>query len=254
MTVYENLIYSEPNGIPLGLDIYQPAGDGPFPILMLVHGGGWCQGDRQGYVEHGRYFAEAGYLAASIDYRLAPANPFPAACDDVTVAAAWLVAHAAEYGGDPARFGAYGGSAGAHLVTWLATAPDTPLTCCAEWAGPMDMRRDPLTPPYRAYGLAFMNNCPHDDPSAYASASPYLRLTVNTAPLLLIHGVEDAVVPADHARWMAERAREIGAPVESVLLPGVGHTGGAPNEPSLAPGWEAMMAFYARHLQAVRIV
>jgi len=250
VTVYENLIYAEHGGMPLGLDIYRPADEGPLPMLMLVHGGGWCQGDRQGMGELGRWFADAGYLAAAISYRLAPAWPFPAACEDVTAAAAWLAAHAAEYSGDASRFGAYGGSAGAHLVAWLATAPDTPLTCCAAWAGPMDMRRDPLTPPYRSYGLAFMNNCLHDDPAAYDAASPLLRLTANTPPLLLLHGADDAVVPADHTRWMAEKAREIGAPVEMVLLDGVGHTGGAPNEPSLAAGWGAMMAFYARHLQA----
>lgn len=251
MTTYENRIYAEPNGMPLELDIYRPAGEGPFPVLMLVHGGGWCIGDRQWVSEQAHSFAEAGYLAAAISYRLAPTYPFPAACEDVTAAAAWLVAHAAEYGGDPARFGAYGASAGAHLVTWLATAPNTPLTCCAEWAGPMDMRRNPLTPSYRAYGLAFMNNCPHDDPAVYEAASPYLRLTVEAPPLLLVHGIDDAVVPADHARWMLEQAREVGAPVEMVLLDGVGHTGGAPGIPELAPGWEAMMAFFARHLQPV---
>jgi len=253
MTVYENLIYAEPNDMPLGLDLYQPDGEGPFPVLMLVHGGGWCQGDRQGYAEHGRYFADAGYLAASIDYRLAPANPFPAACEDVTAAAAWLIEHAAEYGGNPARFGAYGGSAGAHLVAWLATSPDTPLTCCAEWAGPMDMRREPVTYHYRGYGLAFMGACVHEDPATYDAASPLYRLTVGAPPLLLVHGVEDAVVPADHARWMLEKARELGAPAEMVLLDGVGHTGGASGIPELASGWEAMMAFFARRLQAVRI-
>jgi len=254
MTFYENLIYAELGGEALGLDIYRPEGDGPFPVLMLVHGGGWCQGDRQAYAEHGRYFADAGYLAAAISYRLAPVHPFPAACEDVTAAAAWLTAHAAEYGGDPARFGAYGGSAGAHLVTWLATAADTPLTCCAEWAGPMDMHREPVTYPYRSYGLAFMGACQHDDPAAYDAASPLLRLTKNTPPLLLLHGEADAVVSADHARWMAEKARELGAPVEMVLLDGVGHTGGAPDMPELAAGWEAMMGFYDRHLHGVSVV
>jgi dipeptidyl aminopeptidase/acylaminoacyl peptidase len=74
-------------------------------------------------------------------------------------------------------------------------------------------------------------------------------MTAATAPLLLIHGVVDDVVPADHARWMAAAAEPLGAPVEMLLLDGVTHTGGNPTDPLQAAGWRAMLAHFARHLR-----
>jgi acetyl esterase/lipase len=247
--ITRDIIYAESTGTPLGLDIFQPATDAPAPVIMLLHGGGWCVGCRQGLDGFATQLAEMGYLAITVSYRLAPAFPFPAACEDVSAAAAWIVANAAEYGGDGARLGAYGGSAGAHLAMWLATAPYTPLTCAVPWAGPTDMLREPVTYPYRGYACAFMGMCAHDAEPAYRAASPLHRLTPAAAPMLLIHGAADDVVSADHARWMTDAARTMGAPVEMLLLDGVGHTGGDPNDPLQAPGWQAMLAFFARHLR-----
>ncbi len=238
LEVTRDIRYAEPDGTPLCLDIVRPASADPAPVIMLVHGGGWCAGVRQDVSAYARRFADEGYLAANISYRLAPAFPYPAAGEDVLAAARWLRAHAEAYGGDAARLGTYGVSAGAHLAAWLATAPDSPLTCAVAWAGPTDLRREPVTYPYRSYALAFMGACLHGAPQAYVDASPLLRMTAAMPPLLLIHGKDDAVVPADHARWMAEAAAEMGAPVEAVLLDGVGHTGGDPNDPLHARGGE----------------
>ncbi len=248
LTIERNITYATHNGIALGLDIYRPVSDAPLPIMLLVHGGGWCYGNKEGCEWQGRYFANAGYLAAVIDYRLAPTHPFPAACDDAGAAVAWLVAHGAEYGGDPARLGAWGGSAGAHLVGWLAVQPNTPLVCVAAWAGPMDMFRDPVTRPYQGHALAFMNACVHEAEEAYRAASPLFFVHAQMPPLLLIHGEADVVVPVDHAHYMAEAARETGAPITTVLLPGVGHTGGSPDDPAQQPGWQAMMALFEKYL------
>lgn len=248
LIITREVVYAEPPGGPLAMDFFRLPGAGVRPVLMLVHGGGWCEGARQGLDDHARRFAAEGYLAATVSYRLAPAWPYPAACEDVTAAAAWLVAHAGAFGGDGQRVGAYGGSAGAHLAAWLATAPDTPLACAVAWAAPTDLRREPVTYPYRSYALAFMGASLQDAPEAYAEASPLLRMTAATAPLLLIHGTIDDVVPADHARWMAGAAEPLGAPVEMVLLEGVGHTSGDPSDPLQAPGWQAMLAHCARHL------
>lgn len=248
LTIDRDIIYAQPDGFPLGLDIYRPAGMTGLPVIMIVHGGGWCVGDRQWMDDFARFLAEQDYLVATVSYRLAPVFPYPAACEDMLTAAAWLVEHAAEYGGVATRFGALGVSAGAHLVTWLATEPKTPLTCCASWAGPMDMRREPVTYPYRSYGLAFMGACIHDAPDAYVAASPLFRLTSAAPPLLLVHGLADEVVPVDHARWMLDRAKEIGAPVEAMLLEGMVHTVGSKDDPSTAAGWEALTKFFRRHL------
>jgi acetyl esterase/lipase len=244
-----DVIYATPTGGPLGMDFFRLPGTEALPVIMLLHGGGWCLGARQSLDDHARLFAADGYLAVTVSYRLAPAFPYPAACEDLTAAGAWLVAHAGEYGGDGTRLGAYGGSAGAHLAAWLATAPATPLACAVAWAGPTDMRREPVTPPNRSYPLTFMGACTHDAPQAYSDASPLLRMTATMPPLLLIHGTVDDVVSADQARWMVAAARPLGAPVEMLLLDGVNHTGGTPHDPLQAPGWQAMMEFYARHLR-----
>lgn len=247
--IQRDVQYAEPDGTPLSLDIFQPVGAVSTPVLMLIHGGGWCTGSRQGCDKAAENFAADGYLAVTVSYRLAPAFPYPAACDDVRAAAAWVQANAPAYGGNPARLGAYGGSAGAHLVMWLATEPDSPLTCGVAWAGPTDLRREPVTYPYRSYALAFMGACLHDAPQAYADASPLLRLRASALPMLLVHGKEDTVVSVDHARWMAQAAQEIGAPVEVILLDGVGHTGGDPNDPLQAPAWQATLDFLSKHLR-----
>jgi acetyl esterase/lipase len=252
LRIDRDIVYSEPNGVSLTLDVYRPAEGTALPVILLVHGGGWCRGTRQDMDWVARFLADQGYLVGMNSYRLAPAFPYPAACEDIQAAAAWLIAHAAEYGGDPARLGAFGISAGAHLVAWLATMPGTPLVCCAEWAGPMDMRREPVTYPFRSFGLAFMGACQHDAPEAYEEASPLLRLTADTPPLLLIHGTADGTVPVAHAHYMFEAARELNVPVSAVILDGVTHTAGRPDDPATAPGWDALVRFFAEHLCGVR--
>lgn len=119
------------------LDLYVPAGPGPHPMLVFVHGGGWRLGDRQqlgnSYIKLGRRLAAQGVLTAVISYRLAPQFKHPAQVRDVSKALAWSIAHAAEYGGDPLQVFAMGHSAGAHLVAlaacdprWLAEAGASP--------------------------------------------------------------------------------------------------------------------------------
>ncbi|MBS1149151.1 MAG: hypothetical protein H6Q89_849 [Myxococcaceae bacterium] len=109
------------------LDLYLPAGSGPHPVLVFVHGGGWRLGDRQqlggSYIKLGRRLAAQGVLTIVISYRLAPRFKHPAQVRDVSRALAWAMEHAPEYGGDPRRLFAMGHSAGAHLVALAATDP-----------------------------------------------------------------------------------------------------------------------------------
>ncbi|MHB9133748.1 MAG: alpha/beta hydrolase family protein [Armatimonadota bacterium] len=94
-----------------------------------------------------------------------------------------------------------------------------------------------------------MSDCVHDNRDAYLAASPITQVTQEMPPLLLVHGLADDVVPVDHARWMVDAARQVGAPIEAILLDGVGHTGGDPNDPAHTPGWQGMMEFFAQHLR-----
>jgi acetyl esterase len=101
--------------------MYRPEGEGPLPVLVWLHGGGWAVGTLDTFDTTLRALANAsGALALSVDYRLAPEHPFPAAVDDALAAVRWASACAAELGGDPARIAVGGDSAGGNLATVAA--------------------------------------------------------------------------------------------------------------------------------------
>jgi acetyl esterase/lipase len=109
------------------LDLYVPAGPGPHPVLVFVHGGGWRFGDRQqilsSYVKIGRRLAASGVLAVVISYRLSPHYKHPAQVRDVARAVGWTLQRIGDFGGDPDRVYVMGHSAGAHLATLIACDP-----------------------------------------------------------------------------------------------------------------------------------
>ena len=107
------------------LDVYRPMQrQGPLPVVLYVHGGGFRALSKDTHWVMGLRFARAGYLVFNIDYRLAPLHPFPAAWQDTATAWGWLLRECGAWGGDPARIAVAGESAGANLVsalTWMAT-------------------------------------------------------------------------------------------------------------------------------------
>ncbi len=244
---YMNIPFAEVEGQALKLDIYRPADEGVYPLILHVHGGGWSVGGRAGNAAGFASYVAQGFVVADIDYRLAPASPYPAACDDVRTAARWLLAHGGEYGADASRMGGLGYSAGAHLVEMLITEANTPLRCAVGWGGPTDMTREPVTHPYRGYAWAFMSACPTEEPALYAEVSPVTRLTAWTPPILHIHGDADGVVPVHHAHLLAEAAVRVGAPVEIIIQAGGGHCVPGNDEDGRQADTR-IKAFFVRHL------
>ncbi len=106
--------------------IFQPQGDGPFPALLDVHGGAWNRGDRSADEVMNQALAASGIVVAAIDFRLAPAHPYPAQVQDVNFAVRWLKAHAAEFNADPATIGGIGCSSGGHTLMLNAMRPGDP--------------------------------------------------------------------------------------------------------------------------------
>jgi acetyl esterase len=103
------------------LDVYVPRETrGPLPVVLYIHGGGFRILSKETHWMMGIAFARRGYLVFNINYRLAPADPFPAAVEDACAAYVWLTENAERYGGDVERLVLAGESAGANLVTTLA--------------------------------------------------------------------------------------------------------------------------------------
>lgn len=111
-----------PNG-PIPLRFYAPAGEGPFPVLVFYHGGGWVRGSIEAYDGLCRRLANgAECLVVSVEYRRAPEHPFPAGFEDCYAATEWAQRHAADLGGDPDRVAVGGDSAGGNLAAAVALA------------------------------------------------------------------------------------------------------------------------------------
>src|SRR6187431_2885502 len=118
--------YATHDGVALAGDLYLPAGAGPFPALVGVHGGGWQAGARSAFQFWGPYLAERGYALFAISYRLAKKGQkmFPQAVNDVLAAVQFVRGSAAEIKVDPERIGLFGASAGGHLASLAALGGD----------------------------------------------------------------------------------------------------------------------------------
>ena len=114
-SVEDRMIPSEEYDIPIR--IYTPVGEGPFPLFIFFHGGGWVWGNLETHDVNCRQIAiESGYKVIAVDYRLAPKHPFPAASNDCYTVTKWAAEHAREIRGDSTRIVVGGPSAGGNLA------------------------------------------------------------------------------------------------------------------------------------------
>lgn len=122
----EDIEYVRHGDVALRLDILQPQGPGPYPVLIYFHGGAFAIGSKRTHRAMAVAYASQGYLVCNIDYRLAPEFPFPAALEDACAAWLWVADHVGEYGGDNQCIGLAGESAGANLALSITLACCTP--------------------------------------------------------------------------------------------------------------------------------
>jgi acetyl esterase len=122
--LFEDLEYARHDDVSLRLDIMQPEGNGPHPVLIYLHGGAFAIGSKRTHRALAAAYAAEGYLVCNVDYRLAPTHQFPAALEDACAAWLWVAEHIAEYGGDPQCIALAGESAGANLALGVV------LACC----------------------------------------------------------------------------------------------------------------------------
>ncbi len=122
--VVRDIVYATYGKREVKLDLYLPAKSpaGKLPCIMVIHGGGWRSGNKQRFARFASRFAEKGFAAACIGYRLRPEVEVGQCVEDVKASVRWVRANAAAHNIDPERIGAYGGSAGAHLAAMLGTS------------------------------------------------------------------------------------------------------------------------------------
>lgn len=227
-------------GARVAMDIVRPkqAASEPRPAIILVHGGGFRAGNRQSYLAAAARLAERGYVAATVSYRLAPRNQFPAAVHDVKAAVRFLRAKASQYGIDPERIGAMGGSAGGHLVLFLGltggveefegSGPNreysSRVSCVVNYYGPTDFTQSYSKSVDAAEVLPqFLGGDLDHNRAAHIRASPLNWVTPNAVPILSIHGTKDSYVAYEHSVWLTERLLGAGVPAELETISGAGH-------------------------------
>jgi alpha-L-fucosidase 2 len=222
--------YANIDGESLKLDASVPDGEGPFPIAILVHGGGWGGGDRaEVHVPPNKPFTDGNVAWFSIDYRLAPQHRWPACIDDVRTAIRWVKQHAAQFKGDPERIVLVGYSAGGHLAAFAGATADhaTRPQALVILAGPTDLvadceRRGEVSPSLQA----LFDDDPELDDEIRAQlkeASPLTYVNADTPPCLLIHGDMDESVPYSQSEVWQDKLQQLGVPCELITISGGGH-------------------------------
>jgi acetyl esterase/lipase len=253
-----DVVFGKGGTTELKLDLAMPLGEGPFPAILCLHGGGWIGGERQkmrGTIED---LARKGYVAISPDYRLAPRHRFPAQIEDCKAAVRWLRANALKYHVNPERIGVFGFSAGAHLACLLGvTGKDDGLEgdggnaeqssavqAVVSFFGPTDFTQPVWSKEVREQHLVpFLGGTADEKADVYRRASPLTYAGKNAPPSLFVHGTVDAIVPIQQSEALVEKLRQAGVSARLVAMEGEGHGWGWSRQHRLVSIAEMMKFF-----------
>ena len=243
LQIERDLVYAKVHGKALTLDLYRHAQTRKKePLIIWIHGGAWRQGDKNN-PHSALMMLDRGYAVASISYRLSHEAIFPAQIYDCKAAIRWLRSHADDYGYDAERFGAWGASAGAHLAALLGTSGDvqelegdlglmgasSQVQAVCDWFGPSDFLRLNDTQGQLDHDSA---DSPESEliggpiqrhPDLVACANPINYIAAQTPPFLIMHGLEDLIVPKNQSELLHAGLRKRDVDSTLVLLAGQGH-------------------------------
>lgn len=263
VTVHRDLPYVTHGHRRQRLDLYLPGSGQNWPLIIWVHGGAFRVGSKEDKVPL-TYLAK-GYALASINYRLSQHAVFPAQIQDCKAAVRWLRANAGRFSLDPQRIGAWGESAGGHLVAMLGTTGDTSeydvgenlqessrVDVVVDYFGPTDFSQmdghrmpdgqihdAPDSPESELIGGPIQENR-----GKVARANPITYVTSGAAPFLIVHGEADPLVPYHQSQLLEAALEKAGVPVLFYTVKGAGHGGFTdPKVPELTK------AFLAEHLK-----
>ncbi|MET9610652.1 alpha/beta hydrolase [Streptomyces sp. NPDC006512] len=279
---FDGVTYATTPGFrPRLLDVRVPAGEGPFPAVVWIHGGGWLEGDRRyppptvpAALLHGAVLG-AGLALVSIDYRHSLEAPFPAQLHDVKAAIRYVRAHAGTLGIDPDRIGVWGESAGGHLAALAGLvgpgSPDgaalegahgvgsgaTGVSAVVDWYGVSDLPALADHPMPAMLGgadfpdpyEALLGGTEAERPALARAASPVTYAEgSNPPPFLLVHGTRDGLVPYSQSESLARALSDAGGEVTLRPVEGADHIFlGSPDIEAIVA---ESAAFLAGHLGA----
>jgi acetyl esterase/lipase len=240
--VEEGLLYGKGGDADLRLDLaHPPRGDGPFPALVFLFGGGYQMGSKSDWYTVLKEAATRGYVAVAIDYRLTsvlengkPKYPFPAQIHDGKCAIRWLRAHARSYMIDENRIGVVGFSAGGNLALMLGLTDasdglegdcgdrriSSRVQAVVNLAGGTDLMLHYQTYPFVYREL--LGGTPEQVPTRYKTASPLTYVSQDDPPVLSLCGTDDPTLP--QAELLDEKLKAVGASHTLIMREGVGHS------------------------------
>ena len=266
VTAHRDLAYVVDGHERQKLDLFVPEkSDGPLPLIIWIHGGGWQNGSKDGCPPLRNGFTERGYAVASINYRLSGHAVFPAQIEDCKAAIRWLRAHAKDYRLDPQRFGVWGSSAGGHLAALVGTSGDVKafdvgphldqssrVQAVCDYFGPTDFMAFVSTPGYERHATA---NSPEarllggpvaKNKDEAVRASPVTYVSRDDPAFLIVHGDKDPVVPINQSQLLHDALERAGVNSHFHTIKGGGHGQGFGG-----PEMESMVGdFFDRVLEA----
>ena len=205
------------------LDLYAPSsGQGPWPVIVFIHGGSWNSGNKEPYAFVGRALAAQGFLVAIPNYRLLPENAYPDFVEDAALAVDWATRHSAEYGGDQTQVFGMGHSAGGYNIAMAILNKSYLQKIGTDVSAIRGIAT--LSAP-----LAFLPLDTEVSISTFGKA-PDLSSTqpVNFArgeapPFLILHGDNDRTVRLINAQSLYEKMKAKNGDATLKIYPGIGH-------------------------------
>jgi len=249
--------------------IYQPAGPGPFPAVLDLHGGAWNAKDRHAEEPFDRALAAAGALVVAVDLTLAPEAPYPACVQDASYALRWLKAKAKTWNGDATRIGVFGSSSGGHVAELLALRPNDARYNAIPFAGDPTasvdyvLMRSPISNTFARFENAqagkvdsmIKNNQTFFVPwESIHEANPQEILDrkekVTLKPFLIMQGALDTnVLPAFQTKFV-ESYRAAGGSCDYTIFEGCEHEWVAKPGPQTERAHQMAKTFIAKHVNA----
>ncbi len=219
------------------LDLFVPKGDGPFPLVMWVHGGGWSAGSKDGNPL--MLMLAKGYAVASTNYRLSQHAVFPAQINDCKAAVRYLRANAAKYKLNPDAFGVAGASAGGHLVALLGTAGSvkelegdggnakvsSKVQCVVDVFGPTDLIKLAGATDANSPISKLLGGKVSEKTELATQANPITYIDKDCAPFLILHGDMDKLVLLSQSELILAALQKAKIPAELIVVKGAGHDG-----------------------------